>query len=70
MGFVEVLVVAAHLGRAWVMRCKFLIALLAAADFICSSCRLNGNHISLNSVFFLAQFLSTLEDIKNNGPQV
>uniref|UniRef100_A0A663EI44 NLR family CARD domain containing 5 n=1 Tax=Aquila chrysaetos chrysaetos TaxID=223781 RepID=A0A663EI44_AQUCH len=38
--------------------------LLAAADFISSSCRLNDNQISLNSVFFLAQSLSTLEHIK------
>lgn len=29
-----------------------------------SSLKLNGNHISLNSVFFLAQSLFTLEDIK------
>ncbi|KAM9508153.1 protein NLRC5 [Guaruba guarouba] len=29
-----------------------------------SSLKLNGNHISLNSVFFLAQSLSALEDIK------
>ncbi|NWS43117.1 NLRC5 protein, partial [Probosciger aterrimus] len=29
-----------------------------------SSLKLNGNHISLNSVFFLARSLSTLEDIK------
>uniref|UniRef100_A0A8B9NN45 NLR family CARD domain containing 5 n=1 Tax=Accipiter nisus TaxID=211598 RepID=A0A8B9NN45_9AVES len=38
--------------------------LLAATDFISSSCRLNDNQISLNSVFFLAQSLSTLEHIK------
>lgn len=48
----------------WVTQCKLLVVLLAAADFISSSRRLNDNQISLNSVFFLAQSLSTLEHIK------
>lgn len=47
-----------------VTQCKLLVVLLAAADLISSSCRLNDNQISLNSVFFLAQSLSTLERIK------
>lgn len=47
-----------------VTQCKLLVVLLAATDFISSSCRLNDNQISLNSVFFLAQSLSTLEHIK------
>uniref|UniRef100_A0A8C0AQF5 NLR family CARD domain containing 5 n=1 Tax=Buteo japonicus TaxID=224669 RepID=A0A8C0AQF5_9AVES len=47
-----------------VTQCKLLVVLLAATDLISSSCRLNDNQISLNSVFFLAQSLSTLEHIK------
>jgi len=47
-----------------VLQCKFVVVLLAAADFFSSSCRLGDNQISLNSVFFLAQSLSTLEHIK------
>lgn len=50
-----------HYSVAW---CKLLSVLLAAADFIFSSCRFNNNQISLNSVFFLAQSLSTLQHIK------
>lgn len=42
----------------------FLSVLLAAAGFIFSSCRFNNNRISLSSVFFLAQSLTTLEHIK------
>lgn len=42
----------------------FISFCLAAADFIFSSCRFNDNQISLNSVFFLAESLATLEHIK------
>lgn len=48
----------------WATQCELLAVLLATADLFSSFCRFNDNQISLNSVFFLAQSLPTLENIK------